>query len=69
MRVVYKKWKRHVYWMYHVLLNLEANIQGMAKVDEQIIVYITLEALLQGFDAINSIYVRSRLLISRSFLW
>lgn len=53
--------------MYYVLLDLEANIQGMAKVDEQIIVYITLEALLQGFDAINSIYVRSHL-ISRTFL-
>ena len=55
--------------MYHVLLDLEANIQGMAEVDGQIIVYITLEALLQRFGAINSIYVRSHLFISRSFLW
>ena len=69
-RVVYKKWKHHVYWMFHCLLDFEANIQGMAEMDEKTIVYITLETLvLQRSDAVNSIYVRSHLFIFQSFLW
>ena len=55
--------------MFYILLDFEANIQGMAEVDEQIIVYITLEALLHRFDAVNSIYVCSHLFIFWSFLW
>ena len=37
--------------MFYVLLDFEANIQGMAEVDEHITVYITLEALLQRFES------------------
>ena len=54
--------------MFYFLLDFEAKIQGMAEVDEQTIVYITLEALLQISDTVNSIYVRSHLSISRSLL-
>ena len=55
--------------MFHFLLDFEADIQDMAEVDEQTIVYNTLKALLQRFDTINSIFVRSHLFISRSILW
>ena len=54
--------------MFYFLLDFEAKIQGMAEVDEQTIVYITLEALLPISDTVNSIYVRSHLSISRSLL-
>ena len=40
----------------------------MAEVGEQTIVYITLEALVQRSDAVNSIYVYSHPFISRPFL-
>ena len=61
-RVVYKKWQHYVHWMFHFLLDYEADIQHMAEADEQNTVYITLEALLQRFGTINPIYVRSHLL-------
>ena len=54
--------------MFYFLLDFEADIQGMAEVDKQTMVYITLEALLQIFDIVNSINVRSNSLSPGHFL-